>query len=97
MAHITGGGLVDNLPRVVPDGLPFDLDASTWDILPIFRLIQRQGNVAWDEMQRVFNLGLGFLIFCHPAMRPRCCARRHARAGGVSARWKRPIRAFACG
>ena len=66
MAHITGGGLVDNPPRVLPDGLAIHLDAATWDILPIFRLIQRQGNVAWDEMERVFNLGLGFLIFCHP-------------------------------
>jgi phosphoribosylformylglycinamidine cyclo-ligase len=66
MAHITGGGLVDNLPRVVPAGLTVRLDVATWDILPIFRLIQRQGSVAWSEMQRVFNLGLGFLIFCRP-------------------------------
>jgi phosphoribosylformylglycinamidine cyclo-ligase len=66
MAHITGGGLVDNLPRVVPEGLTVRLDASTWDILPIFRLIQRQGAIAWGEMLRVFNLGLGFLIFCRP-------------------------------
>jgi phosphoribosylformylglycinamidine cyclo-ligase len=66
MAHITGGGLTDNLPRVVPEGLSVRLDASTWDVLPIFRLIQRQGDIAWAEMQRVFNLGLGFLIFCRP-------------------------------
>ena len=66
MAHITGGGLLDNPPRVVPDGLAVRLDASTWDIPPIFRLIQRQGNIAWSEMARVFNLGLGFLIFCRP-------------------------------
>ena len=66
MAHITGGGLVDNPPRVLPDGLGIRLDASTWDILPIFRLIQRRGNIAWEEMERVFNLGLGFLIFCRP-------------------------------
>ena len=66
MAHITGGGLLDNPPRVVPDGLAVRLDASTWDIPPIFRLIQRRGNIAWSEMARVFNLGLGFLIFCRP-------------------------------
>ena len=65
MAHITGGGLVDNIPRILPDGLGVDLDASTWDILPIFRLIQSRGNVAWDEMQRVFNLGVGFITFVH--------------------------------
>ncbi|SRR5579875_851628 len=66
MAHITGGGLVDNLPRVLPDGLAITLDAATWDILPIFRLIQQRGNVSWDEMTRVFNLGLGFVLWCRP-------------------------------
>ena len=66
MAHITGGGLLDNLPRVLPDGLAADLDASRWDILPIFRLIQRLGNISWNEMARVFNLGVGFLVCCHP-------------------------------
>jgi phosphoribosylformylglycinamidine cyclo-ligase len=81
MAHITGGGLTDNLPRVVPEGLTVRLDASTWDVLPIFRLIQRQGNVAWNEMQRVFNLGLGFLIFCRPDHEARVLAQT-ASAGG---------------
>ena len=81
MAHITGGGLTDNLPRVVPEGLTVRLDASTWNILPIFRLIQRQGNIAWDEMQRVFNLGLGFLIFCRPEHEARVLAQT-ASAGG---------------
>ncbi|HEX6819240.1 MAG TPA: phosphoribosylformylglycinamidine cyclo-ligase [Ktedonobacterales bacterium] len=66
MVHITGGGLVDNLPRVVPDGLRVVLDAATWEILPIFRLLQQRGDVSWAEMQRVFNLGLGFLVFCRP-------------------------------
>ncbi len=65
MAHITGGGLVDNIPRVLPDGLGVDLDAATWEVLPIFRLIQRRGQVAWEEMQRVFNLGIGFITFIH--------------------------------
>lgn len=81
MAHITGGGLTDNLPRVVPEGLTVRLDASTWNILPIFRLIQRQGNIAWDEMQRVFNIGLGFLIFCRPEHEARVLAQT-ATAGG---------------
>ncbi|HEX8732268.1 MAG TPA: phosphoribosylformylglycinamidine cyclo-ligase [Ktedonobacterales bacterium] len=66
MAHITGGGLVDNVPRVLPDGLGVDFDAATWDILPIFRLIQQRGQIAWDEMTRVFNLGVGFVVFVHP-------------------------------
>jgi phosphoribosylformylglycinamidine cyclo-ligase len=64
MAHITGGGLVDNLPRVVPAGLAVHLDAARWDVLPIFRLLQRQGQIGWEELQRVFNVGLGFLVFC---------------------------------
>jgi phosphoribosylformylglycinamidine cyclo-ligase len=65
MAHITGGGLVDNVPRVLPTGLGADFDATTWDVLPIFRLIQRRGAIAWDEMARVFNLGIGFVAFVH--------------------------------
>ena len=65
MAHITGGGLVENIPRVVPAGLGVDLDASNWDMLPIFRLIQARGNVPWDEMLRVFNLGIGYVLTVH--------------------------------
>ncbi len=64
MAHITGGGLLDNIPRVLPDGLAVRLDAQTWEILPIFRLIQRVGQVEWAEMARVFNLGLGYVFIC---------------------------------
>ncbi len=65
MAHITGGGLVDNIPRALPEGLGVDLDATTWDVFPIFRHIQRRGAVAWEEMLRVFNLGIGFIVFVH--------------------------------
>jgi phosphoribosylformylglycinamidine cyclo-ligase len=67
MAHITGGGLVENIPRVVPAGLGVDLDATTWEILPIFRLIQQRGQVAWDEMVRVFNLGIGYVLTVNAA------------------------------
>lgn len=67
MAHITGGGLTDNLPRVLPHDVAVDLDATTWEILPIFRLMQRQGNITWAEMQRVFNLGLGYIVTCRSA------------------------------
>ncbi len=66
MAHITGGGLVDNVPRTLPDGLGVDFDATSWAMQPIFRLIQRRGEVSWDEMTRVFNLGIGFIAFVHP-------------------------------
>ncbi len=67
MAHITGGGLLENIPRVLPDGLGADLDATRWDVLPLFRLIQRRGDVAWDEMARVFNLGIGYTLLVRPA------------------------------
>jgi phosphoribosylformylglycinamidine cyclo-ligase len=66
MAHITGGGLLDNLPRALPDGLAAWLDAGAWEILPVFRLIQRAGQVDWQEMARVFNLGLGYVVVCAP-------------------------------
>jgi phosphoribosylformylglycinamidine cyclo-ligase len=65
MAHITGGGLPGNVLRVVPSGLRVVLDAAAWDILPIFRLIQQRGRISWAEMVRVFNLGIGYVVFCH--------------------------------
>lgn len=91
MAHITGGGLIDNVPRVLPDGLGVDFDASTWDMPPIFRLIQRRGEISWDEMQRVFNLGIGFVAFVHPDEAPRALAlagSSGARPIGVVRAWE---------
>ncbi len=64
MAHITGGGLLDNLPRVLPAGLAARLDAGAWEMPAIFRLIQRTGQVDWQEMARVFNLGVGYIVVC---------------------------------
>ncbi|MGH2515103.1 MAG: AIR synthase-related protein, partial [Ktedonobacterales bacterium] len=81
MAHITGGGLVDNLPRVVPERYAVALDAQTWDVLPIFRLIQARGAISWDEMARVFNLGLGFVLCCRASDLPAVLARTRE-AGG---------------
>ncbi|MEE8419558.1 MAG: phosphoribosylformylglycinamidine cyclo-ligase, partial [Dehalococcoidales bacterium] len=66
MAHITGGGLIDNIPRTLPDGLTAQLEASAWTVPPIFRLIQEQGNVDPDEMYRVFNMGIGMVVICSP-------------------------------
>jgi phosphoribosylformylglycinamidine cyclo-ligase len=62
MAHITGGGLVGNLPRVLPAGCRAILDSSRWVEPPIFGLIERAGNVPAEEMLRVFNLGIGFVV-----------------------------------
>jgi phosphoribosylformylglycinamidine cyclo-ligase len=83
MAHITGGGMLDNLPRVVPGDLQVVLDASTWDILPIFRLIQQRGAVPWAEMARVFNLGIGYIVFCHPYDGPAILELASAHGGRV--------------
>jgi len=62
LAHITGGGFYDNIPRVVPDGLCVDVDPSTWTPLPIFKLIAEKGGVADREMYRVFNMGVGMVV-----------------------------------
>ena len=66
MAHITGGGLAENVPRMLPDGLGARLRVSSWDVHPIFGFIQKQGNVAREEMFRVFNMGLGMVLACAP-------------------------------
>lgn len=62
LAHITGGGFVDNLPRILPTGLGAVIRRGTWPELPIFALVQRLGDVKSLEMFRVFNMGLGMLL-----------------------------------
>ncbi|HEY6941320.1 phosphoribosylformylglycinamidine cyclo-ligase [Dokdonella sp.] len=62
MAHITGGGLRENIIRVVPDGLGIALDSATWKRPPLFDWLQREGNVARDEMLRTFNCGVGYTL-----------------------------------
>jgi phosphoribosylformylglycinamidine cyclo-ligase len=64
MAHITGGGLIDNVPRVLPKGLAAKFDSQSWSVPPIFNLIQKRGNVDRDEMYHVFNMGVGMVIIC---------------------------------
>lgn len=64
MAHITGGGLIDNVPRVLPEGLAAKFDSKSWAVPPIFSLIQKRGNVDRDEMFHVFNMGIGMVIVC---------------------------------
>ena len=66
MAHITGGGLTDNVPRVLPAGLGVKIDTSAWNHPPIFALLQRLGEVNWPEMYRTFNMGIGFVLIVHP-------------------------------
>ena len=62
IAHITGGGLIDNIPRVLPGKLKVQLDTKSWNMLPIFKLIDNTGMVDKDEMYRTFNCGIGMII-----------------------------------
>lgn len=62
MAHITGGGVVENIPRILPDGLGVRIDRTTFDVPPIFRLVQSVGQIDDATMFRTFNMGMGFVI-----------------------------------
>jgi len=66
MAHITGGGIPGNLPRIFPRGLAARIKKGSWKSPPIFSLIQKRGNVDDREMYRVFNMGVGMLVICSP-------------------------------
>jgi phosphoribosylformylglycinamidine cyclo-ligase len=64
MAHITGGGLIGNVPRILPEGLSARFNSESWSILPIFNLIHYMGKVNLKEMYRVFNMGIGMVLIC---------------------------------
>lgn len=62
IAHITGGGFTDNIPRVFPDGLGVEIDVNSWEVPPIFKWLQEQGGVDDAEMRRTFNMGIGMVL-----------------------------------
>jgi phosphoribosylformylglycinamidine cyclo-ligase len=62
IAHITGGGLIDNVPRVLPDGLAARFDSRSWAVPAIFKLIQERGQIADEEMYHTFNMGIGIVV-----------------------------------
>jgi phosphoribosylformylglycinamidine cyclo-ligase len=64
MAHITGGGITDNLPRVLPEGCGARIDVNSWTVPPLFEVIARLGHIVLDEMLRAFNMGAGLLLVC---------------------------------
>jgi phosphoribosylformylglycinamidine cyclo-ligase len=66
LAHITGGGITDNLPRVLPDGMRAVVKVGAWDIPPVFRLLAEKGQVPEDDMWRTFNLGVGMILVVPP-------------------------------
>jgi len=61
-AHITGGGLVENVPRILPQGLGASIDPNAWVVPPIFRLISEAGNISPQDMFRTFNMGIGMVV-----------------------------------
>ena len=62
MAHVTGGGIVGNSQRVLPDGLMLDIDWDAWKVPPVFEIIRREGYVEEEDMRRTFNLGIGYVV-----------------------------------
>ncbi|ACL19528.1 phosphoribosylformylglycinamidine cyclo-ligase [Desulfitobacterium sp. LBE] len=66
MAHITGGGLTENIPRILPEGLGIKIARSAWQVPALFTLLQRLGEVEEAEMLRTFNMGIGFVLIVHP-------------------------------
>jgi phosphoribosylformylglycinamidine cyclo-ligase len=67
MAHITGGGLLENLDRALPETLDAVIDTSSWEIPAVFRVLQEAGSVEIGEMYRTFNMGVGMVVICEPA------------------------------
>ena len=67
LAHITGGGLTDNIPRILPEGTAVKIDKGSWPIPPLFELLRQLGNVSQSEMYRTFNMGVGMVIVCAPS------------------------------
>ncbi|MBI5304771.1 MAG: phosphoribosylformylglycinamidine cyclo-ligase [Chloroflexi bacterium] len=66
LAHLTGGGFIENIPRVLPDNLGAIVHVGSWDVPPLFRLTQQRGDVPRDEMYRVFNMGIGMVAIVAP-------------------------------
>jgi phosphoribosylformylglycinamidine cyclo-ligase len=66
IAHITGGGLTDNVPRILPQDMAAQLHSRAWTVPPIFQLIQQRGNVDKSEMYHIFNMGIGMVLVCSP-------------------------------
>jgi phosphoribosylformylglycinamidine cyclo-ligase len=64
LAHITGGGFLENIPRILPEGVSVEIDRGSWPEPPIFGLMQRLGNVSDHEMFRTFNMGIGMVVVC---------------------------------
>ena len=67
LAHITGGGFIENIPRVLPEHLNVVIDLNSWTVSPVWTLIQQKGNISTEEMYRVFNMGIGMVAIVDPS------------------------------
>jgi len=67
LAHLTGGGIFDNLPRVLPEGCAAEIDRAAWPVSPLFALIAEASGLPDDELFRTFNMGIGMVLVCDPA------------------------------
>ena len=66
-SHITGGGFIENIPRMIPDGLAAEIELGTWPVLPIFDVLEKAGNIDHKEMYNIFNMGIGMVLAIDPA------------------------------
>ncbi len=66
MAHITGGGFIENIPRVLPENVSIEITKGSWEVLPIYKFMQKISNVPDEEMYRVFNMGIGLILLINP-------------------------------
>jgi phosphoribosylformylglycinamidine cyclo-ligase len=80
LAHITGGGLLENIPRILPEGVSVEIKRGAWRVPPIFEIMQRLGNVSEQEMFRTFNMGVGMVVVC--AERDADAVKSHVEARG---------------
>jgi len=64
LAHITGGGITENLPRILPEGCAAEIDVGAWQVPALFRVLEQRGDIARAEMLRTFNMGIGLIIVC---------------------------------
>ncbi|MEW6040717.1 MAG: phosphoribosylformylglycinamidine cyclo-ligase [Elusimicrobiota bacterium] len=71
IAHITGGGFIDNIPRILPENCRAVITKNAWQVPEIFKVIQKKGNISDKEMYRVFNMGIGMVLVIRPAEFPR--------------------------
>jgi phosphoribosylformylglycinamidine cyclo-ligase len=73
-AHITGGGITENMPRVLPAGLAARIDLNAWKIPPVFELLRRAGDVPLEDWRRTFNLGIGMILVVPASQASRAAA-----------------------